>query len=63
MKLDYDNTRTRNNNLIDISDYTDKKTPLQHFLDFYEIQNNKPMSDVQKEFVKNIISDIWEGEV
>ncbi len=63
MKLDYDNTRTRNNNLIDASDYTEKKTPLEHFLDFYEIQNNRPMSDVQREFAQNIISDIWEGEV
>ncbi len=62
MKLDYDNTRTRNNNLIDISDCTEKKTPFEHFLDFYEIQNNRPMSDVQRELVKSIISDIWEGE-
>ncbi len=61
MKLDYDNLRTRSSNLIDGADEGDKKSPLEHFAEFYELQNNQPMSKVQSDFVENLIADIWEG--
>lgn len=42
---------------------TDKnKSPYEHFEEFYTIQNNKPMSDVQKDFMKNLINQIWGKE-
>ncbi len=63
MKLDYDNLRTRNTNIIDKAEDVQKKSPYEHFSEFYEKQNNQPMSDSQKEIIKNIVSEIWEAEV
>jgi exonuclease SbcD len=41
----------------------ERKTPLELFSDFYELQNNAPMSDEQTELVSELISKIWEDEV
>ena len=62
MKLDYDNIRTRSSSLIDSACERDQKSPLEHFAEFYELQNNQSMSKVQSEFVENLIADIWEGD-
>ena len=62
MKLDYDNIRTRSSSLIDSAHESDQKSPLEHFAEFYELQNNQSMSKVQSEFVENLIADIWEGD-
>lgn len=61
MKLDYDNKRTRINNNIDCTENIENKTPLELFDEFYEKQNNQPMSDQQKKFVQELIEKIWEG--
>ena len=62
MKLDYDKTRTRHfaeiNGVSDVA----AKTPLEHFSEFYEQQNGRPMSDEQHSFVADIIEQIWEDE-
>lgn len=60
MKLDYDNQRTRSN--AEISDISDLKckTPLELFSDFYQLQNNQPISDEQKEFMEKMIEKTWE---
>lgn len=63
MKLDYDNLRTRNMNSIDGAENVEKKSPYEHFSDFYEKQNNQPMNDNQSNFVKRLIEEIWEGEI
>ena len=63
MKLDYDNLRTRSANLIEGADVTEKKTPTEHFSEFYELQNNAKMNEAQSEFVKNLIAEVWEGKV
>ncbi len=63
MKLDYDNLRTRNQNVIDKAENVKKKAPDEHFCEFFEKQNNQPMSDIQKEIIKNLVSEIWEGEI
>ncbi|MBR2404944.1 MAG: exonuclease SbcCD subunit D [Clostridia bacterium] len=60
MKLDYDNLRTRSSNLIDAAE-NDQKSPVEYFSEFYELQNNQPMSKVQSEFIENLIADIWEA--
>ncbi|MBR6633356.1 MAG: exonuclease SbcCD subunit D [Clostridia bacterium] len=62
MKLDYDNLRTRNMNSINGADSVEKKSPYEHFSEFYEKQNNQPMNNNQSEFMKKIIEEIWEGE-
>ena len=63
MKLSYDNTRTRCNRLIDAAEDVERKSPLQLFAELYEQQNNQPMSDVQANFMGELIEAIWEGHL
>ena len=60
MKLDYDNKRTRSVAQVDGAVDVETKTPIELFSDFYELQNNQPMSDEQKAFVENLIEQVWE---
>ncbi|MBQ3069168.1 MAG: exonuclease SbcCD subunit D [Clostridia bacterium] len=62
LSLSYDNTRTRRNRLIDGADRVQEKSQLELFEELYELQNNQPMSDVQRTFVRQLIDDIWKGE-
>lgn len=62
MKLDYDNKRTRTMNEIDGAENVKKKTPLEHFSEFYELQNGQPLSEEQTEFVSDIIEQLMEGK-
>ena len=62
MKLDYDNSRTRNTGVITAVGSTERKTPAELFAEFYEQQNGRPMSDGQAELVNGLIESIWEGE-
>ncbi|MBP3683804.1 MAG: exonuclease SbcCD subunit D [Oscillospiraceae bacterium] len=62
MKLSYDNTRTRSNAVIDGAVDVQKKSPLQLFGELYEQQNNQPMSEIQHDFMQELIESIWEGE-
>lgn len=63
MKLDYDNLRTRNMNSVDGAANVEKKSPYEHFSEFYEKQNNQPMNDNQSDFMKKLIEEIWEEEI
>lgn len=60
MKLSYDNTRTCRNAIIEGAVDVQKKTHLELFSEFYEQQNNQPMSDIQEKYVQNLIESIWE---
>ena len=62
MKLDYDNKRTRSVSKVDGVVDVETKTPIELFSDFYELQNNQPMSDEQKTFVEDLIEQVWEDE-
>ena len=62
MKLDYDNTRTRSVTSIDGASDVEKKSPQEHFAEFYEMQNNQPMSEQQSDFILKLIEQVWEGE-
>ena len=62
MKIDYDNKRTRSVSQVDGAVDVETKTPIELFSDFYELQNNQPMSDVQKAFVEDLIEQVWEDE-
>ena len=61
MKLDYDNARTRMNQVIDGAEAVEQKSPLELFSEFYELQNNQPMSDEQRNFAADLMEKIWEG--
>jgi exonuclease SbcD len=62
MKLDYDNERTRKNLEIEGALSVEDKTPLELFEELYLRQNNKEMTQEQRDFVKELIEKIWEGE-
>lgn len=63
MKVDYDNTRTRQNQEILGAAEVEQKSPLELFQQFYQLQNNQEMSEEQNEFVKELMEKIvWEEE-
>ena len=62
MKLDYDNKRTRHSAEVNGSDAVETKTPFELFAEFYELQNNAPMSEEQSALINQMIEKIWEGE-
>ena len=57
-KLEYDNKRTRASVKLDGFDYNEKKSPLELFSEFFEKQNNRPISDEQCSFIKKIIEEL-----
>ncbi|MGM9938047.1 MAG: exonuclease SbcCD subunit D [Candidatus Ornithomonoglobus sp.] len=60
MRVDYDNTRTRKNEIITGADDVSEKTPLELFSEFYEQQNNQPMTEEQKKYMSELIENVWE---
>lgn len=56
MKLDYDNARTRSNAEITGAPAQDSRSPLELFADFYELQNNRPMTAEQLVFLEELIA-------
>ena len=63
MKLSYDNTRTRVNQIIDGAEDVQRKSPLELFDELYQLQNNQPMGEEQRSFAQELIESIWEGSV
>ena len=61
MKLDYDNMRTRGSAVISSAEAPEKKDPLAIFGEFYELQNNAPMSPEQETYMKELLEAVWEG--
>jgi len=61
MKLSYDNKRTSSNLQINNTGDVERKTPIELFSEFYEKQNNQPLSAEQQAFVVEMIEKIWEG--
>ncbi|WP_294550162.1 exonuclease SbcCD subunit D [uncultured Pseudoflavonifractor sp.] len=62
MKLDYDNTRTRAGGVIDSPEDRRDKSPLELLEEFYEKQNGRPMAEAQRDFARDLMERIWEGE-
>ena len=61
MKLTYDNTRTRTNQVLDKAEDVHLKSPIELFAELYAKQNNQPMSDEQCAFMQELIESIKEG--
>lgn len=61
MKVSYDNTRTRENRYISDDVNLNAKSPMELFEDFFEMQNNQPMSEEQKQMTQDLITAIWGG--
>lgn len=59
MKLQYDNARTRLMQHVEDADWKDNKQPKEYFEEFYEVQNNQPMSEEQRKLMTDLIEKIW----
>ncbi len=57
MQLVYDNSRTRQNQTIEMAEGVQQKSELELFKEFYELQNNQPMSQEQEEFVRKLMEE------
>lgn len=60
MRLEYDNTRTRTDNLIVGTVDAETKSAFELFGEFYFKQNNVEMSQEQKEYIRELIEKIEE---
>ncbi len=63
MKLEYDNSRTRGGMEITAAEESEKKSPMELFAELYESQNGHPMTETQSAYMKELMEEIWEGEV
>lgn len=59
MKLNYDNKRTRTNSSISGTVSAKQIYPSDLFKEFYEKQNNQPMTPEQEKFASELIEKIW----
>ena len=57
MKLEYDNSRTKAS--LTLPEHTPEKDPRDVVSDFFKSQNGKEMSEEQREFVSNLVIEIW----
>lgn len=62
MELRYDNQRTAKNAHIDAVAYAEQRQPIELCEEFYRLQNNKPMSDEQRQFLLRTIQSVWGDE-
>ena len=60
MRLEYDNRRTRENRSLESVQRTQEKSELELFEEFFELQNNQPMSEEQRAFVEALIRELKE---
>jgi len=56
MKLDYDNSRTRQNRMISAPLEEMSRSPMDLFEEFYELQNNQPMTQEQKDYAQELLN-------
>ena len=61
MELRYDNLRTRGGGQMDAIENLERLSPPDLFAAFYEMQNNRPMSEEQAAYVRELMEEIWEG--
>lgn len=60
MTLDYDNARTRAAGGMSVPAETEQRTPLELFEALYQRQNHRPMSEVQRAYIAQLMEQIME---
>lgn len=60
MRLEYDNCRTRENQKVTGTKTVEKKSELEYFEEFFELQNNQPMNEEQRKFSEELIRKLGE---
>ena len=58
MQLVYDNSRTRQSRQVEVTEHVEQKSEMELFEEFYEIQNNQPMSEEQQDFVRELMEEL-----
>ncbi|EEU98467.1 hypothetical protein ROSINTL182_09658, partial [Roseburia intestinalis L1-82] len=58
MQLVYDNSRTRQSRQVEVTERVEQKSEMELFEEFYEIQNNQPMSEEQQDFVRELMEEL-----
>lgn len=61
MQVAYDNRRTRAAGVPELE--SERRSPLELLEAFYEGQNGQAMGDAQRQFARELMEQIWEGEV
>lgn len=59
MRLDYDNKRTRQSAALPDLTESESKPPIELFAEFFELRNNRQMSEEQSDFMEKIINEVW----
>ncbi len=62
LRLDYDNVRTRSGAVVEAAPEAEEKSPLALAEEFYALQNGRPMSGAQTEYLRRMIGTVWEDE-
>ncbi len=62
LRLDYDNVRTRSGAVVEVAPEAEEKSPLALAEEFYALQNGRPMSGAQTEYLRRMIGTVWEDE-
>lgn len=62
MKLDYDNRRTNLAGTELFTEALEKQSPETLFSDFFKMQNGVEMADHQRNYLRQIMTEIWEDE-
>ena len=60
MRLEYDNKRTRSNAEVRAAERVEEKSERELFQEFYELQNNQSMTEVQEQFVEELLRGMKE---
>lgn len=63
MRLEYDNARTGSEQVIQTETGMQDKGPAELAVEFYMMQNNKPMEEEQKAYLENLVRQVWEEKV
>ena len=58
MRLEYDNRRTRENRQIQQATDAEEKSETELFSQLYELQNNQPLDEEQKQFLEAVIRQV-----
>ncbi len=61
MRLEYDNKRTQETRQIEEAVQVEEKTELELFREFYELQNNQPMTQEQEALVAGFLQELRES--
>ena len=62
MRLDYDNARTRNEQVVSVDTEAASRHPQELFEEFYEKQNGQPMSEELRKLAAEEIHQVFAKE-